>query len=85
MCSRLEQVIERLFKHEQYHIVDGILDSIEIERTGNNFTDLIDIIVLCKPHSCYLPSFAWFKRTLVEKIFKERGEEGRNLIKKVME
>jgi hypothetical protein len=82
---RLEKLITDLLKAGKYDIVDGILDYIDIRGSGNCFTDLVDIVNICKKEQSYLDSLGWFKKRLIDKIYEQRGDEGSFLIKKVME
>lgn len=84
MPNRLEEVIERLLKAREFEVVDGILDYIDVEHSYNCFTDLVDIACICKKWSQNLNNFYWFKQELVNKIYEQRGDEGNNLIQKVM-
>jgi hypothetical protein len=85
MSFRLEKLITKLIRIKEYKIIDDILDYIDIENSGNYFTDLVDIVCICKKEQNNLESFYWFKKRLIDKIYEQRGEEGKNLIKKVME
>ena len=84
MPFRLEKLIEDLLHAKEYTIVDGILDYIDIQGSGNILNDLVDIFSICKKEQSNLENLAWFKKRLVDKIYEQRGDEGKNLIEKVM-
>lgn len=81
---RLEKLITKLLKEEEYKIVDGILDYLDIEGTSNYFTDLVDIAILCNKYDQKLQGLYWYKNRLSDKIYEQRGEEGKDLINKIL-
>lgn len=84
MSYRLENLLKTLLYKEEYEVVDLILENLDVESTGNHFTDLVDIVQLCKIKQSNLESLDWFKKRLTDKIYYERGEEGKVLIEKVL-
>lgn len=84
MSFRLEKLITILLNRCEYSVVDGILENLDIDGSGNCFTDLVDIVRLCNNDKNNLESLGWFKQRLSHKILVERGEEaGKILIDKM--
>lgn len=86
MSFRLEKLITDLLINHEYNIISGILDYLDVEGSCNCLNDLVDIAILCnKSNDSYkIESLGWFKKRLVNKIYEQRGTEGKTLIEKVM-
>jgi hypothetical protein len=85
MSFRLEKLVTVLLQSKEYEVVDKILDNLDVESSGNVFTDLVDLVQICNKEYQNLQSLGWFKKRLVNKIYEQRGDEGNNLISKVMQ
>lgn len=85
MFNRLYEVVNKLLIDKDYQTVDSILHHIDIQSTGNNFNDLIDLTLLCNSHYTNLPHLGYFKKELVDKIYYERGVDGTRLINKILD
>lgn len=78
MYTNLIRLIENLLNCHQFETVDQILFFIDIEHSGNAFTEYVDVMVTCLPFKDELTELSQYKQRLKSKMINERGEEAVN-------